>query len=79
MASHLLTYSARAARHSNPAARQLLEVIERKQSNLCVSVDVVKKADFLAIIDAVGSYAALIKAFPTFLALMSSRAHIVPP
>ncbi|KAL5487839.1 URA3 [Sanghuangporus weigelae] len=56
-----LTYGERAARHSNPAAKALLEIIERKRSNLCVSVDVSKKANFLSVIDAVGPYACLIK------------------
>ncbi|KAL5530208.1 URA3 [Sanghuangporus sanghuang] len=56
-----LTYGERAARHSNPAARSLLVTIERKRSNLCVSVDVSKKANFLSLIDAVGPYACLIK------------------
>ncbi|EJD01226.1 orotidine-5'-monophosphate decarboxylase [Fomitiporia mediterranea MF3/22] len=56
-----LTYGERAARHSNPAAKALLETIERKKSNLCVSVDVSKKANFLSIIDAVGPYTCLIK------------------
>ncbi|OCB90879.1 orotidine-5'-monophosphate decarboxylase [Sanghuangporus baumii] len=58
-----LTYGERAARHSNPAARSLLETIERKRSNLCVSVDVSKKANFLSVIDAVGPYACLIKVY----------------
>lgn len=58
-----LTYGERAARHPNPAAKALLETIERKKSNLCVSVDVSKKADFLGVIDVVGPYVSLIKAF----------------
>ncbi|THH14884.1 hypothetical protein EW146_g5510 [Bondarzewia mesenterica] len=45
------SYSARAVKHNNPAAKQLLETIERKQSNLCVSVDVTKTVDFLAVVD----------------------------
>ncbi|KAI9001083.1 Orotidine 5'-phosphate decarboxylase [Trametes punicea] len=55
------TYAQRATRHSNPAAKALLETIERKRSNLCVSVDVTKKADFLRIIDIVGPYICLVK------------------
>ncbi|KAI5125016.1 hypothetical protein M0805_007440 [Coniferiporia weirii] len=57
------TYGERAARHTNPAAKALLETIQRKRSNLCVSVDVSKKDSFLGIVDAVGPYASLIKAF----------------
>jgi len=56
-----LTYSQRAARHKNPAAKLLLETIERKRSNLAVSVDVTKSDDFLAIIDAVGPLVCLVK------------------
>ncbi|PFH52813.1 hypothetical protein AMATHDRAFT_139057 [Amanita thiersii Skay4041] len=50
------TYAQRALSHSNPAAKQLLQIIERKKSNLAVSVDVTKSAHFLDIIDAVGPY-----------------------
>ena len=59
--AHLLTYAQRAARHKNPAAKALLETIERKHSNLCVSVDVTKQVDFLRIIDVVGPYVCLVK------------------
>ncbi|KAK1230110.1 orotidine 5'-phosphate decarboxylase [Marasmius sp. AFHP31] len=54
--SHLQTYGSRAQKHANPAAKLLLETMERKQSNLAVSVDVTKSSDFLSIIDAVGPY-----------------------
>ncbi|KAK0191092.1 orotidine monophosphate decarboxylase [Armillaria mellea] len=55
------TYGQRASKHSNPAAKLLLETIERKTSNLAVSVDVTKSKDFLAIVDAVGPFVCLIK------------------
>ncbi|KAI0638112.1 Orotidine 5'-phosphate decarboxylase [Trametes polyzona] len=55
------TYARRAENHTNPAAKALLETIERKRSNLCVSVDVTKQADFLRIIDVVGPYICLVK------------------
>jgi orotidine-5'-phosphate decarboxylase len=64
MAAYLNTYTNRAKTQINPAAKELLETIERKQSNLCVSVDVTSSKDFLAIIDAVGPYVSLIKASP---------------
>ncbi|KAI5893465.1 Orotidine 5'-phosphate decarboxylase [Schizophyllum commune H4-8] len=60
-AAHKLTYGQRAARFTNPAAKALLETMERKKSNLSVSVDVVKSADLLAIVDTVGPYICLIK------------------
>jgi hypothetical protein len=56
------TYADRAKHHENPAAKSLLETIERKQSNLCVSVDVTSSSEFLSIIDAVGPFVSLIKA-----------------
>jgi orotidine-5'-phosphate decarboxylase len=60
--SHLRTYGQRAAKHSNPAAQLLLQTIERKKSNLAVSVDLTITADFLKVIDAVGRFVCLIKA-----------------
>lgn len=59
--AHRLTYAQRAARHPNPAAKALLETIERKKTNLCVSVDVTKRDDFLSVIDVVGPYVCLVK------------------
>ncbi|KAI0081705.1 Orotidine 5'-phosphate decarboxylase [Panus rudis PR-1116 ss-1] len=61
MASKNLSYEDRAMRHANPAARALLETMERKKSNLCVSVDVTSRKDFLNIIDVVGPFVCLIK------------------
>jgi len=61
VAFQLQSYGQRAQNISNPSARRLLEIMERKKSNLCVSVDVTKKDSFLAIIDVVGPYASLIK------------------
>jgi hypothetical protein len=59
---HLQTYNERAKKHSNKAAKALLEIMEEKQSNLSVSVDVTKSKDFLDIIEAVGPHVCLIKA-----------------
>ncbi|KAG6856334.1 dihydroorotate dehydrogenase [Tephrocybe sp. NHM501043] len=50
------TYAQRALKQTNPAAKALLETMERKKSNLAVSVDVTKTKDFLAIIDVVGPF-----------------------
>lgn len=55
------TYAQRAEKFSNAAAKQLLETMERKKSNLCVSVDVTKSSDFISVVDTVGPYVALIK------------------
>ena len=59
--AHRQTYAERAAKHPNPAAKALLETIERKRTNLCVSVDVTKSSDFLKVIDTVGPYVCLVK------------------
>ncbi|KAJ7180219.1 Orotidine 5'-phosphate decarboxylase [Mycena crocata] len=58
---HLQTYAQRAQHHKNPAARLLLETMDRKKTNLAVSVDVTSAKDFLAIIDVVGPFVCLIK------------------
>ncbi|KAG9317427.1 humps family-domain-containing protein [Chiua virens] len=60
---HLRSYQDRIQNHSNPATRALLHVMVKKKTNLSVSVDVTRKKDFLAIIDAVGPYICLIKAY----------------
>ena len=75
------TYAQRAAKHTNPAARALLETIERKRTNLCVSVDVTKQADFLRIIDTVGPYICLVKVgthIVTYANACLTRRHILP-
>ncbi|KAF8897635.1 Orotidine 5'-phosphate decarboxylase [Infundibulicybe gibba] len=65
--SHLKSYAQRAKNHANPAAKLLLETMERKRTNLAVSVDVTKSDEFLAIIDRVGPFVCLIKALPLLL------------
>ncbi|KIK68014.1 hypothetical protein GYMLUDRAFT_69019 [Collybiopsis luxurians FD-317 M1] len=57
MASFLRqTYGQRIQNHCNPTAKLLLEIMERKKTNLAVSVDVTKSKDFLAIVDTVGPF-----------------------
>jgi len=55
------TYEERAAKHPNATAKALLETVARKQTNLCVSVDVTRKADLLAVVEGVAPYVCLIK------------------
>ena len=55
------TYEERAQQHPNACAKGLLETVVHKKSNLCVSVDVTTKEEFLAVVEAVGPYVALIK------------------
>lgn len=62
MPAHTKTYGERAENAKNPTAKQLLLTMERKKTNLAVSVDVAKSRDLLNIIEAVGPYVCLIKA-----------------
>jgi orotidine-5'-phosphate decarboxylase len=55
------SYASRAENFGNLAAKSLLECMERKRSNLCVSVDVTKKASVLRVAEAVAPFACLIK------------------
>jgi orotidine-5'-phosphate decarboxylase len=55
------SYGERAIKFTNPTAKLILETMERKKSNLAVSVDVTKTNDLLAIIDVVSPYVCLIK------------------
>jgi len=55
------TYARRIVNFSNPAAQELLRCIERKRSNLCVSVDVTTKEEVLAIVEAAGPHVCLVK------------------
>ncbi|KIY49312.1 Orotidine 5'-phosphate decarboxylase [Fistulina hepatica ATCC 64428] len=57
----LQSYGSRASKRTNVAAKLLLETMERKQSNLAVSVDVTKADDILRIVDAVGPHVCMIK------------------
>ncbi|KAI9149725.1 orotidine 5'-phosphate decarboxylase [Blastocladiella emersonii ATCC 22665] len=56
------TYEARRANFAhNAAAVQLLDTMVAKQSNLCVSADLTKAAEVLALADAVGPHIAMLK------------------
>ncbi|KAG8834884.1 orotidine 5'-phosphate decarboxylase [Serendipita sp. 399] len=55
------TYLERSRGHSNPTAKKLLEIMDRKRSNLCLSIDVTKKEKLLKIVDAVGDSLCLVK------------------
>lgn len=57
-----LSYSARIPYQNNAAAVKLLELMERKQTNLCVSVDVTKGQDMLEVVRRVGRSCCMIKA-----------------
>ena len=64
------TYAARAKKHKNPLAKQLLELVERKQTNLCLSIDVTKSEELLRIVEAAAPYVCVVKVY--YLALYGS-------
>jgi orotidine 5'-phosphate decarboxylase subfamily 1 len=51
----------RAALCKNKAGAKILKCMQDKKSNLCVSVDVTKKAEVLALVSAVGPYVCMVK------------------
>lgn len=56
-----ISYEERSLAHRNPAAKALLTLMAKKETNLCLSVDVTKKSDLLRIVDAVGPELCLLK------------------
>jgi hypothetical protein len=60
--AHLRKYGDRGENATNPTAKLLLQIMERKKTNLAVSVDVTTSENFLIILEAVGPYVCLIKA-----------------
>jgi len=66
------SYSERAKKFENAAAKALLECMERKKSNLCVSVDVTKKENVLRIVEAVAPFVCLIKVNPVNFSQLKS-------
>ncbi|KAH8926456.1 orotidine-5'-phosphate decarboxylase [Atractiella rhizophila] len=59
--SGMKTYGQRAEIHSTSVGKELLKLMERKSSNLCVSVDVTLSSEFLRIVEEVGPYCCMIK------------------
>lgn len=55
------TYLERAAAHPNAAARKLLEIMDRKKTNLCVSVDVTTSAEVLEVVRNVAPAVCMVK------------------
>lgn len=56
-----MTYTKRAKKVKNPSAKRLLELIDTKQTNLCVALDVIHSDQFLDITEAVGPEICLLK------------------
>ncbi|KAI8802742.1 Orotidine 5'-phosphate decarboxylase domain-containing protein [Cladochytrium replicatum] len=55
------SYLERVAFHQNPTARRLLEIMDRKKTNLAVSADVRTKQELLDIADGTGHYICVLK------------------
>lgn len=56
-----LSYLEKAALCANPAAHQLLTLIAKKKTNLCVAADVASKQELLTLADQLGPYICLLK------------------
>jgi orotidine 5'-phosphate decarboxylase subfamily 1 len=56
-----LTYEERAKQCTQPIAQRLLTIIHEKKTNLCVSVDLTKKGEVLALAEAVGPSICMLK------------------
>jgi len=59
--SSIPTYGERAAKHKHALAKQFLELVERKKSNLAISVDVTKADELLRIVRAAAPYVCMVK------------------
>ena len=56
-----MTYGDRAILCTNTVAKVAFQLIEEKQTNLCLSVDLTKAADILRLVDEVGSEICILK------------------
>lgn len=57
----LKTYASRITLHTNPTAQRILTIMDRKRTNLCVSVDVTKADEVLEIVRMVGESVCMVK------------------
>ncbi|KAE8538366.1 orotidine 5'-phosphate decarboxylase [Cryptococcus gattii VGV] len=57
----LKTYASRIALHTNPTAQRILTIMDRKRTNLCVSVDVTRADEVLEIVRMVGASVCMVK------------------
>lgn len=57
----MLTYSQRAELCANPTAKQLLALMDKKQTNLSIAADVTTKSALLKIADELGPYICVLK------------------
>lgn len=57
----MLTYSERAHHIKNPIAKKILEIVDTKQTNLCLAADVHTSAELLQLADTIGPHIAIFK------------------
>ena len=60
-------FDKRIGNQSSKLSKDLLQLVERKQSNLCVSVDFNTKDSLLKMVEAVGPYVCMIKVRLSFI------------
>jgi len=75
MAPSFLTksYSERAKVNNNACAKKLLELMDKKKTNLSVAIDITKKADIIRIADLLGPYICVLKVNFNF----NKKKHII--
>ncbi|MFA6511787.1 MAG: orotidine-5'-phosphate decarboxylase [Patescibacteria group bacterium] len=56
-----MTYTQKAEKTMNPAAKKLLLLMEEKRTNLCVAADMTTRAELLTLAEAVGPYIVMLK------------------
>ena len=57
----MLSYSQRSTLCTNPTAKQLLYLMDSKQTNLCLAADVTTKAELLQLADQIGPEICVLK------------------
>lgn len=57
----MLSYSERSQKIKNPIAKKLLEIVETKQTNLCLAADVHTSAELLDLAEKIGPHIAVFK------------------
>ncbi|KAK9479927.1 Orotidine 5'-phosphate decarboxylase domain-containing protein [Lipomyces japonicus] len=72
------SYETRAESHPSQLARRLFKIVTEKQSNLCVSLDIYKTNEFLALVDKVGPYVSVIKTHVDIIDDFTYESVVIP-